>query len=92
MDNCTCCQGKIMRVHMSFQLKFTFILTLLLGYESINAQNQNCSNISDSSKCFLVKEYIGGKILLEKKWESSIITETGQVPLLADICYITIKI
>ena len=74
-----------MRVHMSFQLKFTFILTLFLGYESINAQNQNCSNISDSSKCFIVKKYKSSKIILEKKWESSIITETGQVPLLADM-------
>ncbi|MGB5025735.1 MAG: FG-GAP-like repeat-containing protein [Saprospiraceae bacterium] len=49
-------------------------------------QDIHCNNeIADTTKCYVLRQYTKPPIVLEKKWESTEIASTDQVPLVADM-------
>ncbi|MBK9108882.1 MAG: T9SS type A sorting domain-containing protein [Saprospiraceae bacterium] len=52
----------------------------------ILGQNDHCNTLKeDSTKCYVLKQYIKPQIVLEKKWETKEIAYTGQTPLVAKL-------
>jgi hypothetical protein len=68
-------------------LQYFFCISIMLIYfVNIAAQEINCDKkYIDSTKCFHNLKFKKSPIILEKKWESTEITETEQVPLIADM-------
>jgi hypothetical protein len=68
-------------------LQYFFCISIMLFYfVNIAAQEINCDKkYIDTSKCFHNLKFKKSPIILEKKWESTEITETEQVPLIADM-------
>ncbi|MBK8954663.1 MAG: T9SS type A sorting domain-containing protein [Saprospiraceae bacterium] len=63
-----------------------FAFSILCIPISNHGQESLCSyDLSDTSKCYILKKYIKPPIRIEKKWESKELGSTRQVPLLADI-------
>ncbi|MBK7357973.1 MAG: VCBS repeat-containing protein [Saprospiraceae bacterium] len=71
-------------------MKVSKILAYIIGLSNIPliilGQDTNCYiDVNDTAKCYYLLKYTKPPIILEKKWESTEIASTRQVPLVADM-------
>jgi hypothetical protein len=73
---------KVMKIHT---ITSNTILLICLPLFVLGQNNHCYIDSEDSTKCYVLKQYIKPQIALEKKWESKEISSTLEIPLVADM-------
>ncbi|MBV6473186.1 MAG: hypothetical protein JPMHGGIA_01459 [Saprospiraceae bacterium] len=88
MDECFECIHPFFLYNIVMKIYTITINTILLICLPLIAsgQNNHCYiNTEDTTKCYVTKQYVKPKIVLEKKWQTKETTAADQIPLFADI-------